>query len=105
MPPITIHNLPVPPREVAEAFRFLNIFLVEHTALGEDTVEAGPTEMEYCAIVYDSGGDAMADRLMVIEAVDDGYPFTLTIIFRPDASTKFVAFNADDADNTEVLLK
>lgn len=100
MPPITIHNLPVPPREVAEAFRLFDIWIKERDP---DATLASPVELEYCAIIYDTGVDSVSDRLMLIEAVDDGYPFELLIIFRSDGSTKTVLLNADDEEHSELI--
>jgi len=100
MPPITIHNLPVAPREVQFAFTAFNEWMRNRNP---DSHWVQPTELDYCAILHDTGIDSVTDRLMLIEACDEGYPFELLVIFRPDGGMKGCILNADDEDSIEVL--
>lgn len=105
MPPITIHNLPVPPREVQLAFDSFNAYLassapVEHT-VGSEIAQFKPTELSYCALLLDTGHQSWGHRHMIIECHDDGYSWIMHAVFNGDELMALTyCGDDDDAINT-----
>ena len=104
MPPITLHNLPVPPREVAIAYKalddYLNSFCVPDW---DEPSHIVPAEMDCCILEYDSGEThSMGTRNMLIYADSDGYAFYVFASFE-GTELKTATLYGDDDDEHRLI--